>query len=55
MGPGELGDPQGQQGRMELTSPWHPSLTQLCVLPLAICLSGCHEQNGYCSKPAECL
>ncbi|KAM5235440.1 delta-like protein 4 [Ctenodactylus gundi] len=20
-----------------------------------ICLSGCHEQNGYCSKPAECL
>ncbi|XP_042543839.1 delta-like protein 4 [Dipodomys spectabilis] len=26
---------------------------EYCDQPL--CLSGCHEQNGYCSKPAECL
>lgn len=49
------GTPRARRGRAGLQSPWHSNLTQLCFLSSAVCLSGCHEQNGYCSKPAECM
>lgn len=53
--PGKLGYPSVQERESGASGLLAFYLTQACFFSSAVCLSGCHEQNGYCSKPAECM
>lgn len=46
--------PGEQEIETEASESMVPQPHPAYVFSLAICLSGCHEQNGYCSKPDEC-